>query len=184
MSGIVKARRLERKTAPDLRHPVLCRPGRNIVDIARDIFVQKPRKQNLPSVRGRTPRTGPILYRREPIVIILKVHHVSETHLFQITETTGLSGLFPCLGKRRQEHRRQDGDDGDNYQQFNQSKAFLYLLHFLFLLFTLFSAFTIYRLLFTVFKASPPFRKRLSNKVNPYSSNRVNISYCKKPPFV
>ena len=61
---------------------------------------------------------------REPtLVVILPIHHRTQSHLLEVVETTDPSNLFLGLGEGRQKHAGQDGNDGNHHQEFNQGEG-------------------------------------------------------------
>src|SRR5262249_21886171 len=59
---------------------------------------------------------------REFVAIVVSIHVPSHTILAQVTGAADSLGFFLGLGKRRQEHGRQDGNDRDDNKEFYQRK--------------------------------------------------------------
>ncbi len=74
------------------------------------------------SVAHLVPRPG------KHLVVIVHVHRVGESPLFQVVEAGDLLGLGFGLGQCGQQHRGQNGNDGNDHQQFNQCETAGFLM--------------------------------------------------------
>jgi len=63
---------------------------------------------------------------RTVIFVGKTIHMASQTDLLEVVDTIGNTGAFTGCGKRRQQHRRQNGDNGDDNEEFNEGEAQLH----------------------------------------------------------
>src|SRR5690606_21737512 len=59
----------------------------------------------------------------EAVLVVTGVEDPCEGELFLVAEALHAVGLGLCLGKRGQEHAREDGDDRDHHQQLDEGEA-------------------------------------------------------------
>ena len=58
----------------------------------------------------------------EIVFVVVSVHNVAETDLFQVIGARDGMGLLLGFRQRGQQHGGENGDDGDDDQQFDQCK--------------------------------------------------------------
>ena len=63
-------------------------------------------------------------------MVVHRVKMRGQSPLIEIVQAGGLLSLGLCLGKRREKHRRQDGDDGDDNEELDEGEGLSrFLIH-------------------------------------------------------
>ena len=59
----------------------------------------------------------------EPLIVVLRVHHVRQADLLEVAQTAGLARLLACAGEYREEDGCQNRDDRDYNEELNERET-------------------------------------------------------------